>query len=939
MVSWERLQSLFAEVMELDPQHRRAFLEQLARSDAETAAKLEGLVLGSERADELLVPPSPEALRWLFSYLNDSELEQELLQHAASADEPVDPEMVGRYRIIKRLGSGGMGLVYLASEEEPVRRHVALKLLRSSWKSREVLDRFHSEFHALTLMHHHNISHVYQAGVSEDGRPYFTMEYIEGISLIEYCDKNRCTIEERLHLFLQVCEGVFHAHQKGIIHRDLKPGNILVTLQDNKAVPKIIDFGIAKAIGNPLVGAVTTRWGTLIGTPAYMSPEQVPGGTTPVDTRSDIYALGTILYELLTGCYPFDVARFEKASLEEQLLILRTEDAIKPGTALERNVEKTVIARQRATTPSALQRLLRREPGWIVLKALEKDPAKRYQSVMAFSEDLTRFLHNEPVSAGSKGQFYYLSRFIRRNLLATSSLSAIVLLLVINLIVVSQARIRAERLQQKTEIALKESQLSQAFLLEMFKTPHPTQAGHEVNALELLHRAEDKVASFFEGHEHLGNETRFILAQTFYGLGFYVDARRQCEEILKSVDGEPQKDSLKVMGQLAQILKREDRLGEAWQWYDHIREKWNTYFDTDDPDLLQIISDYAGLLVQMECVEEAHTVYWENYLRQKRVLGSHHIDLAGTLAGIGNTHLLKREFVQAERSYQAALDIHRMNPGENHPKMMVILNQFAQSALEQNKNREAERRYRDIWQLRSRSLGERHPQTLKSAHGLVRALIALKRHDEAEPLSQFVIESRIDVLGHDHPETLRSQINHAVLLIALERHDEAVSILEQILPLRSAHNLQSQIINNLADSLTQSGRYDRAIDYLRSSPALTARSGAHISRMITLVNLGQAYQGRGELQEAECFLRTAVDDADLLLPFWSPITQMVRAYLGNCLTELGSYKEAEHLLWTSQRIIPESHLYADEVDTFLRELRRRAGKTHGTNVLPSDRSL
>ncbi|MHC4439409.1 MAG: serine/threonine protein kinase, partial [Planctomycetota bacterium] len=297
---------------------------------------------------------------------------------------------VGRYKLLSVLGEGGMGIVYLAEQQHPIKRRVALKVVKPGMDSKRVIKRFEAERQTLALLDHPNIAHVHDAGTTEAGRPYFVMEYVKGLTITEHCDRHKLTIEDRLNLFLQVCHAVHHAHQKGIIHRDIKPSNILVSLQDNQAVPKIIDFGIAKALAQPLTEqTLATEESQLLGTPEYMSPEQADMVNEDIDTRSDIYSLGVLLYVLLTGVLPFDPDTLRTGGIEHIRQVIRETDPRTPSTRLTRlGDEASKVAESRRTQVAALVKKLHKELEWIPLKAMRKERTERYRSASEFADDI-----------------------------------------------------------------------------------------------------------------------------------------------------------------------------------------------------------------------------------------------------------------------------------------------------------------------------------------------------------------------------------------------------------------------------------------------------------------------------------------------------------------------------------------------------------------------
>jgi eukaryotic-like serine/threonine-protein kinase len=358
---------------------------------------------------------------------------------------------IGHYKLLEPIGEGGFGTVWMAEQTEPVRRKVALKIIKLGMDTREVVARFEAERQALALMDHPNIARVFDGGTTESGRPYFVMELVKGVRITEYCDAKRLSTEERLKLFIQVCQAVQHAHQKGVIHRDLKPNNVLVTEQDGRAVPKVIDFGIAKATGTELTEkTLFTRFNQVIGTPAYMSPEQAGLGSLDVDTRSDIYALGVLLYELLTGRTPFSNEDLLKAGLDEVLRTIREKEPPKPstklGTLTPEDLQST--AQRRAVDSTRLPRLVRGELDWIVMKCLEKNRARRYETANGLARDIERHLHNEPVAAVAPSLTYQLTKFARRYRAGLAVASSFVLVLMAGVVATTWQAVRASRLAE-----------------------------------------------------------------------------------------------------------------------------------------------------------------------------------------------------------------------------------------------------------------------------------------------------------------------------------------------------------------------------------------------------------------------------------------------------------------------------------------------------------
>jgi serine/threonine protein kinase/WD40 repeat protein len=364
---------------------------------------------------------------------------------------------IGHYKLLEQIGEGGFGVVWMAEQEEPVRRRVALKIIKLGMDTREVVARFEAERQALAMMEHPNIASVFDGGATDTGRPYFVMELVKGVPITDYCDANHLSTRERLELFMQVCHAVQHAHQKGVIHRDLKPSNILVTVKDDRPVPKVIDFGVAKATQARLTEkTVFTRFHQWIGTPAYMSPEQAGLGSLDVDTRSDIYSLGVLLYELLTGRTPFDTQKLLAAGYDEVMRTIREQDPPKPSARLSTLAKEELgaVAARRGAEPAKLGRLVRGDLDWIVMKALEKDRTRRYETANGLALDLERHLGSEPIAAAAPNTFYLVRKYVRRHRTGLVTSASLLLLLLAGTVLSTWQAIKVTNAESKTRTAL-----------------------------------------------------------------------------------------------------------------------------------------------------------------------------------------------------------------------------------------------------------------------------------------------------------------------------------------------------------------------------------------------------------------------------------------------------------------------------------------------------
>src|SRR6516164_7247963 len=438
----QRVRDLFLAAAELPGADRHAYLSANDGGDAELRAAVERLLAAHEQPAPILDRPAPGV---------------------PTADYAPIAETVGTkigpYKLIEQIGEGGFGLVFVAEQTEPVRRKVALKILKPGMDSRQVVARFEAERQALAIMDHPNIARVLDAGATDTGRPYFVMELVRGIPITAYCDQNQLPPRERLELFVSVCHAIQHAHQKGVIHRDIKPSNVLVTSHDGKPVAKVIDFGVAKAIHQPLTErTIYTNFAQMIGTPLYMSPEQAEMSGLDIDTRSDIYSLGVLLYELLTGSTPLAMKRVATAAYDEIRRLIREDEPPKPSTRLSGSDSLASIAAQRHTEPARLSKLVRGDLDWITMKALEKDRTRRYETANGLARDIQRHLADEVVEARPPSLAYRLRKFARKHRAALATAVALALLLVVGITASTWMAVRATR----AEAAARDAQQAEA---------------------------------------------------------------------------------------------------------------------------------------------------------------------------------------------------------------------------------------------------------------------------------------------------------------------------------------------------------------------------------------------------------------------------------------------------------------------------------------------
>ena len=512
---------------------------------------------------------------------------------------------IGRYTLQKIIGKGGFGTVWRAEQNEPVQRLVALKIIRIGMDTREFIARFEQERQALAMMDHPNIARVLDGGTTPGGRPYFVMELVPGVTITKFCDQQKLPLPARLELFIEVCRAIQHAHQKGIIHRDIKPSNVMVTLDGDKAVPKVIDFGIAKATqGKITEETVNTRFEQFIGTPVYMSPEQA-AMVLDIDTRTDIYALGILLYELLTGKPPFDAKSLVSAGYEEMRRIIREVEPPKPSSklgTLSAN-ERTTLANERKIEPGKLSRMVEPDLDWIVMKAIEKDRSRRYETVNGLALDIQRFLSDEPVSATPPSAAYKFRKFARRNKTALLAAAGFVVMLVAATIVSTWQAVRAtkaeklaeDRLVEKDK-ALKDAEAISTFLGEVFQSPDPSRNGRSITVAETLDKAAKRLETDLASQPGDRARLQFLLGRTYNSLGLHPEAillQEKVRDFYRTIRGPEHPDTLAAMHDLAGSYHDVDRREEALKLGEEVLTLRRKVNGPEHPDTLAATHNLA----------------------------------------------------------------------------------------------------------------------------------------------------------------------------------------------------------------------------------------------------------------------------------------------------------------------------------------------------------
>ncbi|AWM36408.1 Serine/threonine-protein kinase PknB [Gemmata obscuriglobus] len=936
-----------------DPAARAAFLDQACWANAALRARVESLLARHESADSFLEDSPADLLR-------DAPAAPTWRGGRKPAPDPATAPgavIAGRYALVRLIGEGGMGAVYLAGQTEPVKRQVALKLIRAGADSRTVLARFDAERQALALMDHPNIARMYDGGLTPAGRPFFVMELVDGVPLTDYCDRHRLTVEARLALFVQVCQAVQHAHQKGIIHRDLKPSNVLVAEVDGRPTPKVIDFGVAKATERSLTDLSLSDAGAVVGTPAYMSPEQADPYSVDIDTRADVYALGVMLYELLTGSPPLGATGFDRGAFLEVLRLVREVEPPRPSTRLSTADALPSIAANRSTEPAKLAKLLRGELDWVVMKALEKDRARRYESANALAADVRRYLADEMVEARPPSRSYRLKKLVKRNKVQVLAAALIVFALVAGLAGTTVGLVEARRQAEAAE-----SERTKAVAAATAERRAKEEADDRRRAAETnlgyARKANDILGEVFTGLDpganyatvaefraalraNLGNVAAALnaadigdplasaglherLGLSLLAVGDAASARPRFEKAVALRTerlGADHPDTLKAASNLAFARKATNGPVAALPLFEDLLARRTLTLGADHPDTVTARNNLGVACQEVGQTARAAELFEAVYAQRVAALGAGHADTLATLNNLATAHATLGAYDRAVALHRKAHEASKAIRGADHVETLKLLSNLGSTLQLAGRTEEAVRVNEQVLPVRRKVIGSDHPDTLTTMANLGYGYHLQKKYDLALPLLEEALRGREAVLGKDHRDTLSGVNNLALAYSGNGQADKAVPLFERAAERMTAtlgadhpDTLAAQA--NLASAYRQTGRVEKAIPLLERG---LERQGAalgkdHPSVLTTMTGLANAYKVAGRHDKAIPLYQSALERRKAAQGDSHPDTVASIGNLGAGYAAAGRHAEAvatlEQFVAAQRKQLPPARLAA-----------------------------
>jgi serine/threonine protein kinase len=876
------LKELFLAALAVAPSERPAWLEQ-ACADAELRRHVELMLAAHDTPQSLLDHLAPGVAR----------PESPPAGTVATVDEPIADgpgTLIGPYKLLEQIGEGGFGVVYMTEQQEPVRRKVALKILKPGMDTRQVIARFEAERQALAIMDHANIAKVYEGGATPSGRPYFVMELVKGVPITEFCDQNHLTPRQRLELFVPVCQAVQHAHQKGIIHRDLKPSNVLVTVHDTTPVVKVIDFGVAKALGQELTDkTLFTGFAQMVGTPLYMSPEQAGQSGLDVDTRSDIYALGVLLYELLTGTTPYDKERFRRAAFDEIRRIIREEEPVRPSTRISTLGKAAArVSANRQSDPKKLGQVVRGELDWIVMKCLEKDRNRRYETANAFATDLQRYLADQPVQAYPPSTGYRLHKFLRRNKGPVLAAGLLLLALLAGLIGTSVGLVRESRARALAEGKEQEAQAAAA--AEALAKRQAEADAHRAANAERQAKEEAAVAqavrSFLQA-DLLSQADPLAQAETLRqgGGGFATRENPSIKELLDRVAGELTPITIEakfpklplVQAEILRTVGQTYRgIGEYSKAVAHLHRAADLYRKTlgpDNPETLATMHQLAIACLGNGKVTDSIALLETVRGKQATQLGHEHSATLTTRTDLALAYLygdrMSDSFDALEEVRKIATK--RFGPNDLHTLRAVLY--MAIGHITAGRPADAIPLLETVRDTALTNLAPDHPYALYTLYSLAQAYRTAGRPAEAVPLLETVRKAQVAKLGPNHPNTISTLVALSGACQAAGKSAQYLASLGELHHAKEAafgldHRDTLAVLHELATAHRLSGKTEQALPlYQQAAERARHRWGlADPSTRIYLRSLGDCYERLNQFAKAEplqqelaAFLRAKAD--------------------------------------------------------------------------------